>query len=158
MVPISTTWQPKQVVTILVVNADDFDNFLVDNQKVVLLTTHLKTFRQPYVLCVYSALGFAYLGWTHYEYFPSRYLIPSHFFIVRNLLKSRRLWSQPEEVGFCVICMLSARMRTFSQSVNGITGCRIFRTGRCLQNVNVKIHRWWNVVEMCFRGPKVWRV
>ncbi len=28
----------------LVVNADDFDNFLVDNHKVVLLTTHLKTF------------------------------------------------------------------------------------------------------------------
>ncbi len=24
-------------------NADDFDNFLVDNHKVVLLTTHLKT-------------------------------------------------------------------------------------------------------------------
>ena len=35
----------------LVVNADDFDNFLVDNHKVVLLTTHLKTFRQPCVLC-----------------------------------------------------------------------------------------------------------
>ncbi len=30
------------------------------------------------------------------------YLIPSRFFIVQNLLKSRRLWSQPEEVGFCV--------------------------------------------------------
>ena len=25
-----------------------------------------------------------------------------------------------------------------TQSVNGITGCRIFRTGRCLQNVNIK--------------------
>ncbi len=25
-----------------------------------------------------------------------------------------------------------------TQSVNGITGCRIFRTGRCLQNVYVK--------------------
>ncbi len=30
------------------------------------------------------------------------YLISSRFFIVQNLLKSRRLWSQPEEVGFCV--------------------------------------------------------
>ena len=40
----------------LVVNADDFDNFLVDNHKVVLLTTHLKTFRQPCVLCVARAV------------------------------------------------------------------------------------------------------
>ena len=39
----------------LVVNADDFDNFLVDNHKVVLLTTHLKTFRQPSVLCAYPS-------------------------------------------------------------------------------------------------------
>ena len=30
------------------------------------------------------------------------YLILSRFFIVQNLLKSRSLWSQPEEVGFCV--------------------------------------------------------
>ncbi len=37
---------------ILVVNADDFDNFLNDNHKVVSVTTHLNTFRQPCVLYV----------------------------------------------------------------------------------------------------------
>ena len=36
---------------LLVVNVDDVDDFLVDNHKVVLLTTHLKTFRQPFILC-----------------------------------------------------------------------------------------------------------
>ncbi len=30
------------------------------------------------------------------------YLISSRIFIVQNLLKIRRLWSQPEKVGFCV--------------------------------------------------------
>ncbi len=39
----------------LVVNADDFDNFLVYNHKVVLLTTHLKTFQQPFVLCEWNS-------------------------------------------------------------------------------------------------------
>ena len=52
---------------VLVVNADDFDNFLVENHKVVLLTTHLKTFRQPYVLCVGVVQATFHLtGITHF--------------------------------------------------------------------------------------------
>ncbi len=47
----------------LVVNGDDFDNFLVDNHKVVLLTTYLNTFRQPCILCVHSWLRFQL--WWH---------------------------------------------------------------------------------------------
>ncbi len=53
-VPISTTLGASVVVPpnlgchdenfLVVNNADDFDNFLVDNHKIVLLTTHLKTF------------------------------------------------------------------------------------------------------------------
>ncbi len=50
-----------------------------------------------------------------------------------------------------------------SQSVNGITGWWIFRTGRCLQNVDVKnmttkiplsyIYRRWNLLELCSNKP-----
>ncbi len=35
-------------------------------------------------------------------------------------------------------CEFWALQLSKAQSVNGITGCRIFRSGRCLQNVDVK--------------------
>ncbi len=39
------------------------DNFSVDNHKVVMLTTYLKTFRQPYVLCeLFSLPGLVEAG------------------------------------------------------------------------------------------------
>ena len=40
--------------------------------------------------------------WVLHTWDECIYLISSHIFLVRNLLKSKRLWSQPKEVGFCV--------------------------------------------------------
>ena len=53
-VVIGLSWGQRlfHVDNLMVVKPDNFDNFAGDNHKVVTVTTHLTTYRQPCVLCV----------------------------------------------------------------------------------------------------------
>ena len=51
----------------------------------VSLSVFLPHHTESWLLSLYSALGFVYLGWTHDEYFPSRSLMPAFLYTAHTL-------------------------------------------------------------------------